>query len=233
VSGNGNTVSASILQSFVFTSVYLHVYAGILFFTAQASICRHASRLSMESLAPGSPTRPLLMPGAVQEGPTAAPSGVSSHRRVEFLSSIAVDKIFASTMAGWHTSAPLGVCCCSLSSLWLDPVSILSNPLFGTPALHVVLCAHPHAKLRFLSGFSHALTYVILLLPFPGVYRCEAAATRIRRRLLHHYYCIRESRGSRGRRRSRGASVDAALARARVAHSGGDFWSASRRFFAR
>ena len=73
------------------------------------------------------------------------------------------------------------MCCCSLSLPLPDPVSILSNPLFGTPAL--VSCAHPHAMLRFLCVFSHAHTHLrYTFAPFPRSIRCEAAATRSRRR---------------------------------------------------
>jgi hypothetical protein len=163
-----------------FSSVYVHVHAGILFFTAQASICPHAWRLSEVCQAPGPPTRPLQMPGAAQEWPTAAPSGVPLYMRVELLSSIAIDKGFALTMAGWHASSIRSMLLPLRLSLWPDPVSILSNPLFGTPAL--VSCAHPHAKLRFLSGFSHAHTHLrYTFAPFPRSIRCETAATQSRR----------------------------------------------------
>ena len=79
------------------------------------------------------------MPGAAQEWPTAAPSGVPLYMRVDILSSIAIDKGFALTMAGWHASSIRSMLLPLRLSLWPDPVSILSNPLFGTPAL--VSCA--------------------------------------------------------------------------------------------
>ena len=73
----------------------------------------------------------------------------------------------------------------------------------------------------------HTLTYVILLLPFPGVYGARRPRRKAADGTSHHQHCLRESRDSRGRRRSRGASVDTALACARVAHSGDCLWSAS------
>ena len=45
---------------------------------------------------------------------------------------------------------------------------------------------------------------------------------------LHHQHCLRESRDSRGRRRSRGASVDTALACARVAQGTAGIASGAR-----
>ena len=112
---------------------------------------------------------------------TAALCGVPSHRCVNFCPPSPSRQDFCFDEAGWHASAPLGVCCCSLSPPLPDPVSILSNPLFGTPAL--VSCAHPHAKLRFLSVFSHAHTHLrYTFAPFPRSILCEAAATRSRRR---------------------------------------------------
>jgi hypothetical protein len=131
--------------------------------------------------APGSPTKPLLMPGAAQE--MADSCAVRCAHRTGasiFCPPSPSRQQFCFDEVGWHASAPLGVCCCSLSFSWPDPVSILSNPLFGTPAL--VSCTHPHAKLRFLSGLSHAHTHLrYTFAPFPRSIHCEAAATRSRR----------------------------------------------------
>ena len=171
--------------------------------------------------APGSPTKPLLMPGAAQKNADscAVRCAIAQARRF-FCPPSPSRQQFCFDEAVWHTSAPLGVCCCSLSPPLPDPVSILSNPLFGTPAL--VSCAHPHAKLRFLCGFSHAHTHLrYTFAPFPRSIRCEAAATRSRRRYaLSRALPTPVARLARVGATSRGASFDTALARARVAHSG-------------
>ena len=130
--------------------------------------------------------------------------------------------------AGWHASAPLGVCCCSPSFALAGPGEHSIQPTLWDASPGVVRSPACQAS-RFLSGFLiHTLTYVILLLPFPGVYGARRPRRKAADGTSHQQHCLRDSRDSQGRRRSRGASVDTALACARVAHSGDCLWSASR-----
>ena len=76
--------------------------------------------------------------------------------------------------AGWHASAPLGVCCCSPSFALAGPGEHSIQPTLWDASPDVVRSL----RASFLVFLMHTLTYVILLLPFPGVYRCEAAARR-------------------------------------------------------
>jgi hypothetical protein len=123
----------------------------------------------------GSPRMPLLMPAAAQVRLAAAPSVGHRTDASKFVSSIAVDKFGFD--GGW-----LAMQQCTRSVPLLSDFAFTGSGECSIPptlqdaspdALRSPACQNP---LRY-GLLMHTLTCVILVLPSPGVYRCEAAAT--------------------------------------------------------
>jgi hypothetical protein len=82
--------------------------------------------------------------------------------------------------AGWHASAPLGVCCCSPSFALAGPGEHSIQPTLWDASPGVVRSPACQAS-RFLSGFLIHTHLRYTFAPFPRSIRCETAATQSRR----------------------------------------------------
>ena len=79
----------------------------------------------------------------------------------------------------------------------------------------------------------HTLTYVILLLPFPGVYGARRPRHEAADGTPHPEHCPRQSRGSRGSAPLSRRVISPSSRRRPCGAQRHGFWSAIRRFYAR